>query len=59
MIFQTAPNLKAKADFQKAQAVLEQQEKDDHELIDIEKKIEVMDKYQNENEFILSALQER
>lgn len=59
IIFDKIPHPKTQDEHEQVQIRLLEKEKEEHQMIEITKGIEVMDKYSNDNEFILSALQER
>ena len=58
-LFAKIPQPKNEQDHLSIQDSLIKIEENDHQMIEIEKGIEVMDAHKNDNEFILSALQER
>jgi hypothetical protein len=58
-MFQKAPHPRTNNEHMSIQETLSQHEASEHELIEMEKSIEVMDKYKKDNQFILHALEER
>jgi hypothetical protein len=59
VIFDKIPQPRTVNDHQNIQASLVTMEEQEHQMIEIQKGIEVMDKFKDENQFILNALQER
>ena len=59
MIFEKAPRPKTKNEQDTVQQSLMNHEVEEHQMIEIQKKTEIMQKYKNDNMFILSTLEER
>ena len=58
-MFQKGSHPKTQAEHEQVQKTLSEHETSEHEVITMQKSIEVMDKYHNENQFIHNALEER
>jgi hypothetical protein len=59
MIFDKTPHPTSIEEHHTIQDSLMKREEEEHQLIEIYKGIEVMERYKKDNEFLLSALQER
>lgn len=58
-MFDRVPNPKSAEENENIQSSFKKHESEEHQMVEIYKGIEVMEKYRADNEFILSALQER